>query len=195
MPRQKCKRAISYRPPCCHFRPQNEKNVETISLLAEEVEALYLMDLMELYQEEAALKMGVSRPTFARIIKSARHKVALALLLAHPLHLQRQKEHYTIALCSDSETSPYTALHSKGKYIHLFTLKEQKIIEHTTIPNLLHTQNLKPALYLSQLFTEHRINLYLVRMIGEGFKSTLTTKGIQILLKEQISQKELEALW
>lgn len=195
MPRHKCKRSISYRPPCCHFSPQHKSDTETISLLAEEVEALYLMDLMELYQEEAALKMGISRPTFARIIKAARHKVALALLLARPLHLESQKEQYTIALCSDSETSPYTTLNVKGKYIHLFTLKEQKIIEHKTIYNLLHTQNLKPALYLSQLFTEHRINLYLVRMIGEGFKSTLSTKGIDVLLKEEITQKELEALW
>ena len=195
MPRHKCKRAISYRPPCCHFKPQNTSDAQTIMLLAEEVEALYLMDLMELYQEEAAVKMGVSRPTFARIIKEARHKVALALLLARPLHLQRQKEHYTIALCSDSETSPYTPLHVKGKYIHLFTLKEQKIIEHKTIPNLLYTQNLKPALYLSQLFAEHRINLYLVRMIGEGLKSTLSAKGIDVLLKENITHKELEALW
>ena len=43
------------------------------------MEALYLMDLLGLYQEAAAEKMEVSRPTFARIIKSARHKVALAL--------------------------------------------------------------------------------------------------------------------
>ena len=74
MARQKCKRFTSFRPPCCQFHPNTIKPAkEAITLLSEEVEALYLMDLLELYQEEAALKMGVSRPTFARIIKSARH--------------------------------------------------------------------------------------------------------------------------
>ena len=75
MARHKSKRSISFRPPCSHFIPQEHAlHEEAISLLAEEVEALYLMDLLELYQEEAAQKMEVSRPTFARIIKSARNK-------------------------------------------------------------------------------------------------------------------------
>jgi len=46
----------------------------------DELEALRLADLEGLYQEQAAEKMGVSRPTFARILESARKKVAEALV-------------------------------------------------------------------------------------------------------------------
>lgn len=91
---------------------------ESITLLAEEVEALYLMDLLELYQKKRRLKWEVSRPTFARIIKSARHKVELAFLGGHTLHLESHKERYVVAVCSESEVSPYTELSPKSRYIH-----------------------------------------------------------------------------
>lgn len=49
-------------------------------LRADELEALRLADLEGLYQEAAAARMGVSRPTFARILVRARTAVARALL-------------------------------------------------------------------------------------------------------------------
>lgn len=51
-----------------------------VSLLPEELEALRLMDLEDLSQEEAAQRMGVSRSTFQRIVTQARRQVALALV-------------------------------------------------------------------------------------------------------------------
>jgi uncharacterized protein len=50
-----------------------------VSLLPEELEALRLMDLEDLTQEDAAQRMGVSRSTFQRIVAQARRQVALAL--------------------------------------------------------------------------------------------------------------------
>jgi predicted DNA-binding protein (UPF0251 family) len=52
--------------------------VETLEL--DELEALRLADLEGLYQEAAADHMGVSRPTFARILRRAREKVAWVLV-------------------------------------------------------------------------------------------------------------------
>jgi len=46
----------------------------------DEFESLRLADLECNSQEEAAKKMGISRPTFGRIIESARSKVARALV-------------------------------------------------------------------------------------------------------------------
>lgn len=51
-----------------------------ISLLREELEALRLCDLERLTQEEAGVRMGVSRGTVQRIISSARQKIAAALV-------------------------------------------------------------------------------------------------------------------
>jgi predicted DNA-binding protein (UPF0251 family) len=59
-------------------RPANELEVEPLRL--DELEALRLADLEGLYQEAAAERMGVSRPTFARILARARFAVARALI-------------------------------------------------------------------------------------------------------------------
>ena len=59
-------------------RPVDELDVEPLRL--DELEALRLADLEGLYQETAAARMGVSRPTFARILARARAAVARALV-------------------------------------------------------------------------------------------------------------------
>ena len=59
-------------------RPAASLEVEELRL--DELEALRLADLEGLYQEAAAERMGVSRPTFARILARARSAVARALV-------------------------------------------------------------------------------------------------------------------
>jgi len=59
-------------------RPVADLEVEPLRL--DELEALRLADLEGLYQEAAAERMGVSRPTFARILARARMAVARALI-------------------------------------------------------------------------------------------------------------------
>ena len=59
-------------------RPVGDLEVEPLRL--DELEALRLADLEGLYQEAAAERMGVSRPTFARILARARSAVARALI-------------------------------------------------------------------------------------------------------------------
>lgn len=51
-----------------------------VALTLDGLEALRLADLEGLYHEEAADRMGVSRPTFARILAAARREVADALV-------------------------------------------------------------------------------------------------------------------
>jgi predicted DNA-binding protein (UPF0251 family) len=64
-------------------RPVGDLEVEPLRL--DELEALRLADLEGLYQEAAAERMGVSRPTFARILARARSAVARALIEEHVL--------------------------------------------------------------------------------------------------------------
>lgn len=54
--------------------------LEKIPLAKDEFEALRLCDLLDLTQEEAGSKMGVSRGTVQRLIASAHKKVARALV-------------------------------------------------------------------------------------------------------------------
>ena len=53
--------------------------IEKVTLLRDELETLKLCDMEGLTQEQAGLKMGISRGTVQRILTSARKKVAGAL--------------------------------------------------------------------------------------------------------------------
>lgn len=61
--------------------------LEHVTLGFDQVEAIRLADLEGLYQEAAALRMGVSRQTFGRIIESARRAVADAIINGKCLHI------------------------------------------------------------------------------------------------------------
>ena len=56
-----------------------------ITLEPAELEAMRLVDLEDLSQEQAGTKMGVSRGTIWRLVKSARKKVTQALTEGRPL--------------------------------------------------------------------------------------------------------------
>lgn len=64
----------AFKPTCI---PMAE--VEKITMLRDELEAIKLCDLDNLTQEAAGTRMGVSRGTVQRTLSSARRKVALAL--------------------------------------------------------------------------------------------------------------------
>lgn len=62
--------------------------LEEVVLALDEFEAIRLADLQGFYQEQAAERMKVSRPTFGRIIDSARRKVAEALITGKALRIE-----------------------------------------------------------------------------------------------------------
>ncbi|KON32348.1 hypothetical protein AC477_03115 [miscellaneous Crenarchaeota group-1 archaeon SG8-32-1] len=67
------------------FIPEPRTTSESINIEPAEVEALRLVDLEGLSQEEAGLEMGVSRGTVWRFLQSARKKVTRALTEGRPL--------------------------------------------------------------------------------------------------------------
>jgi len=62
--------------------------LEVISLVIEEFEALRLVDLEGLQQEEAAQIMGISRRALWKDIQNARTKVALALATGKAIEIK-----------------------------------------------------------------------------------------------------------
>lgn len=66
-------------PTVNKFTPSPLTNPEPIRIESAELEALRLVDLEGLSQEEAGKKMGVSRGTVWRLLQSARKKTAQAL--------------------------------------------------------------------------------------------------------------------
>ncbi len=89
MARPTCPRRISHRPPATYFKPAGIPlcELEEVELAADELEALRLADVEDLYHTEAAAKMRVSRQTFDRIVRKARMKVAEALVHGRALRV------------------------------------------------------------------------------------------------------------
>ena len=87
MSRPPCCRRVQGTPPAGVFKPVGVplRDLVRAVLTLDEFEALRLADFEGLYQEEAADRMGVSRPTFGRVVESARRKVADALVNAKAL--------------------------------------------------------------------------------------------------------------
>ena len=82
MPRPvKCRR-ITFLPDTNYFKPAGipMRELEEVNISIEEAEALRLKDLEGLEQEQSAQRMSISRPTFQRVLASARKKLADALL-------------------------------------------------------------------------------------------------------------------
>ena len=80
MPRPKRFRNICFPPNFLFFKPIDINADEEIFLSVEEYEAIRLKDLEQKPQIECAKSMGISQPTFHRIISSARQKIADAIV-------------------------------------------------------------------------------------------------------------------
>jgi predicted DNA-binding protein (UPF0251 family)/predicted Fe-Mo cluster-binding NifX family protein len=85
----KCRR-VEYLPDVNYFKPAGIplRDLEEVCMSVEEAEALRLKDLEGLEQEQGAEKMNVSRPTFQRVLASARQKVADALLNGKAIRIE-----------------------------------------------------------------------------------------------------------
>ncbi|MFA5284920.1 MAG: DUF134 domain-containing protein [Smithellaceae bacterium] len=93
MPRPKCHRHIFGIPDKNYFKPRGIPSVdlEEVVLSLDEFEAIRLADHEQLYQEEAAARMNISRQTFGRIIEGAHKKIADVLINAKALKIEGGK--------------------------------------------------------------------------------------------------------
>ena len=87
--RPKSCRRVGGVPDATYFKPRGVplSELEEVNLTMDEFEAIRLADHEGLYQEEAAVRMNVSRPTFGRILDSAHGKIADALVNGKALHI------------------------------------------------------------------------------------------------------------
>jgi predicted DNA-binding protein (UPF0251 family) len=90
MPRPPKYRRVTFLPNVTYFKPAGVplRILEEVLLSVEEAEAIRLKDLDGLEQEEGAEKMNISRPTFQRVLSSARQKIADALLNGKAIRIE-----------------------------------------------------------------------------------------------------------
>ena len=83
---------LSSIPHVKEFIPNPCSNPEPIELIYPEYDALRLVDLEGLTQEEAAKRMKTSRGTIWRLVQSGRKKIVQALAESRPLLLSPKGE-------------------------------------------------------------------------------------------------------
>lgn len=90
MPRPKCCRHVCGVPDKNYFKPRGipSSELNEVVLHLDEYEAIRLADYEQLYQEEAAARMNISRQTFGRIIETAHKKIADVLINGKALKIE-----------------------------------------------------------------------------------------------------------
>lgn len=73
-------RRICRLPACSRFGPLGNATKETVVMAVDEYEAIRLIDLEGLMQEECAIQMNISRTTVQGIYNDARKKLADSLV-------------------------------------------------------------------------------------------------------------------
>jgi len=90
MPRPRRCRRLGMTPNTTYFKPTGNPMNELNEIIvdADEFEAVRLKDVLGLDQNEAAQKMGVSQPTFHRIVNSARKKLSSAIVNGYAIKIE-----------------------------------------------------------------------------------------------------------
>jgi len=189
MGRDKLKRNLQFKPICKEFKAIGCNN-NTIHLLHEELEALYLMNIKGLYQADSAKAMGVSRPTFARIIKNAREKVTMMLITGSNLKIEDEKESCLVLIPSQSKENIIKST-PNATYLHIYEVEHKNITKKNIIKNPVITKKLRPAQIIPSLSSQKDINFFISGNIGEGLKSALLSKGIYSFIEENITLEKI----
>ncbi|MDD3159926.1 MAG: DUF134 domain-containing protein [Candidatus ainarchaeum sp.] len=89
-PRPTMMRKIIFDSDVTYFKPAGIPlhNLEEIKITFEEVESLRLKDVENLNQEDCSKKMGISQPTFFRILNSARKKISEAIVKGKAIRIE-----------------------------------------------------------------------------------------------------------
>jgi len=98
MPRPERCRRVGSKPLCSSFKPQGvpRGSLQEVLLHLDELEAVRLVDLEGMYQEEAAEKLGVSRQTLGNILESARKKISDAIVNGKVLNIEGGAVHTSL---------------------------------------------------------------------------------------------------
>ena len=197
------KRNITFKPTCFSFGPLKQPPKEKLQMSEDELEALYLADFKGLYHEEAASSLGVSRPTFAKILKGARKKVAEMLLFTKEIELTRQKQNFTLVFPTNDRVSIHDYFLT-AKYFAFAKIVDDTISSISYTSNPIYTQLLEEGADIKNddiakgLAAGHIIppllknaHLLVVRSIGDGIRRNIEGLGLNI---EFTSESDIDSV-
>ena len=91
MSRPKKHRCLRFKSDVLYFKPHgiSLRHLEEVELQPDELEALKLYEVDDLNQIESAKKMGISQPTFMRIVDKATRKVVTAIVKGQVIKIKQ----------------------------------------------------------------------------------------------------------
>ena len=190
MPRPLCARII-YRTPCCRrFVPDTATNA-CINLTMDELEALRMIDLVQLDQASAAQRMHVSRSTMQNIINRAHQKVAEALAYGTILTIEggsvalgedkgwgcardgRTVEEGTMKIAIPYENGEVFPHFGKSEQFAIYTVEDKKIVKKEVIGT-----NGQGHGALAGMLSNLEVDVVIAGGIGGGAVTALHAAGI-----------------
>jgi predicted DNA-binding protein (UPF0251 family)/predicted Fe-Mo cluster-binding NifX family protein len=195
LPRTPSNRKLHFNPRYLKFGPLDQTHSGSLVLHDDELEALYLSDFKGLYQEECARSMGVSRPTFSRIIKNARKKTSEMLLLGKELAIEHRPHETVLAFATDDRMTLAEDV-ILAKYFALAHIQEKKVAFITFIDNPIFAEvrrkseppkgdgrGLGAGRIIPPLLKDaHR---FVTRSIGDGLRRNIEGSGVLVTMTEQ----------
>lgn len=195
------------KPKTLHVGPLDSNLNEEEILLHEELEAMYLTDVKNLYHEECAKIMGISRPTFSKYLKNGRRKCANLFLQQKSLKIKPKSQTSYIVFPSEDKKSLSSRFNSAKFFVIVSKNKKEtlidEIIENPIYKHLISlgkvpnsdemTKGLGAGRVIPPLFSKATM-VYALK-IGEGMKRNLENLGIEIkIIDEQYSGVEILSL-
>lgn len=193
------KRSITFKPACFSFGPLTQIPNETIMMREDEFEALYLADFKALYHENCAQSMGISRPTFAKLIKSARKKMVEMVMFGKEITLMRESFNFTLAFATDDRITVHPDF-LVAKYYAFAKVEEGCITSITYKENPIYKELLRldraiinddsaKGLAAGRLIPPllEEATIVVARSLGDGIRRNIEGMGIGIELSQSDS--------
>lgn len=185
MPRPISERRVGSPPVASVFKPAGipARELEETILSLDELEAIRLADYEGLYQEAAALRMGVSRQTFGRIVESAHRKVGQVLIEGRALRIeggvvtQKQGEK-SMKIAVPSRDGEVDGHFGHCSYFSVFTVEDGKITAEDKVESP-ETCGCKSG--IAGELARGGVTKLLAGNIGEGAVRVLSSYGIEVL--------------
>lgn len=159
--------------------------LDRILLSLDEFEALRLADYEGLYHEAAALRMGVSRQTFGRILEGARRKVAdvlvngRALLISGgPAILRKEGESKTMKIAVPTQDGDVYPHFGSCKTFTIFSVENGKIVDQKALDV---ASGLGCRSNSASLLAREGVTLMIAGGMGEGAARVLASFGVSPL--------------
>lgn len=186
MPRPVSERFLGMHIPNRVMKPAGipARNLEAVLLGLDEAEALRLADLEGLYQEAAARSMGVSRQTFGRIVESARHKVADAVLNGKALRIEggeisiRPQGEVYMKIAVPARDGRVDEHFGHCKEFRVFRTEAGSVVEEAAIPS---PEGCGCKSGVAAILAKAGITHLVGGNMGEGALRVLTSHGITVV--------------